>query len=65
MTKKKLKGYVAFALFLAVIFVGTLYGPPHGWLVISSLVIAVRSGFWVRLPYWKRMRMTADVDRAN
>lgn len=45
MTKKKLKGYVAFALFLAVIFVGTLYGPPHGWLLkLLALVIAVPFG---------------------
>ncbi len=47
MTKKKLKGYVAFALFLAVVFVGTLYGPHNGWLLLIALAVVVPFGIWV------------------
>ena len=47
MTRRKFKGYVAFALFIAVIAVVTISGTPRGWLLLLALVAAIPFGMWV------------------
>jgi hypothetical protein len=58
MTRRKLKGYVVFALFIAVIAVGTITGPPRGWFLVLALVAAIPFGMWVTVAM-----MESDEDR--
>ena len=47
MTIRKLKGYIAFALFIGVIAIGTYTGPSHGWWLVLALVVSVPFGLWI------------------
>jgi hypothetical protein len=46
-TKRKIKAYIAFALFLAVIFTANWFGPLDGWKLWLALLVGVPFSIWV------------------